>query len=158
MTEVRVRPLDRPTRAELVALAGIFDAYRAHYGEEVVAGASALWLAESLASGRLMAFVAEVDGELVGFATTADIPASLQLGHYWQVRDLFVVPSRRRLGVGRALLEFILRLAASAGATRLAVQTEGDNAVARHLYQSTGFALVEGYIGLTLPLTTDGAS
>ena len=136
-------------------LANAFDAYRAHYGEVIDPGASAEWLADNLERERLIVFVAEIDGELVGFATTVDIPASLRLSHYWQVRDLFTVPSRRRLGVGRALLEFIRGSATSAGALRLAAQTENDNAVAKHLYESSGFAQVEGYVGLILPLTSD---
>ena len=155
MTEVRVRRLAEPTDAEVAELAGLFDAYRAHYGEQVDAGASRQWLAENLRSGRLSAFLADVDGEPVGFAATMDVPASLRLGHYWQVRDLFVVPGRRRLGVARALLDVIRSAAAAAGALRLAVQTEDDNAIARHLYQASGFAVVEGYVGLTLPLVSD---
>jgi GNAT superfamily N-acetyltransferase len=121
-------------------------------------GASAEWLADNLERERLIVFVAEIDGELVGFATTVDILASLRLSHYWQVRDLFVIPSRRRLGVARALLELIRSSAASAGALRLAVQSEDDNAVARRLYESLGFALVGGYVGLAMPLASDEKS
>jgi len=156
VSEVRVRSLEAPTETGIVALADIFDAYRAHYGEEIERGASATWLAEQLGSGRLTAFVAELDA--VGFATVVDIPASLRLGRYWQIRDLFVVPDRRRLGIGAALLDFVADSARSASARRVSVQTEVDNRAARHLYESSGFAQVEGYVGLTLPLTSDGAS
>jgi hypothetical protein len=41
----------------------------------------------------LAAFIAEMQGEQIGFAVTMDVPASLRLGHYWQIRDLFVAPS-----------------------------------------------------------------
>ncbi len=155
MSEVQVRSLDTPTEAEIVALADIFDAYRAHYREEIEPGASATWLAEQLGSGRLTAFIAVLDGPLLGFATTLDMPASLRLGHYWQIRDLFVVTDRRRLGIGRALLTAIRESATSAGALRLSVQTERDNAAARHLYEVSGFAPVDGYVGLSLPLEQD---
>ncbi|HLY12746.1 MAG TPA: GNAT family N-acetyltransferase [Candidatus Limnocylindrales bacterium] len=154
MTEVRVRRLVEPTDAEVDALAGLFDAYRAHYGEPVDPGGSRQWLAEHLRSGRLSAFVADLGGELVGFACTMDVPASLRLAHYWQVRDLFVVPGHRRVGVARALLDVIRSAAAAAGALRLAVQTEDDNAIARQLYEGIGFDVVEGYVGLTLPLVS----
>jgi GNAT superfamily N-acetyltransferase len=155
VSDVQVRSLDRPTEAEIVALAGIFEAYRAHDGEEIKPAGSATWLAEPLGSGRLTAFVAELDGQLLGFATTLDVPASLRLGHDWQVRDLFVVADRRRLGIGRALLAAIRESATSAGAVRLSVQTEHDNAAARHLYEVSGFAPVDGYVGLSLPLEQD---
>jgi hypothetical protein len=41
----------------------------------------------------LAAFIAEMQGEQIGFAVTMDVPASLRLAHYWQIRDLFVAPS-----------------------------------------------------------------
>ena len=109
----------------------------------------------NLRSGRLTAFIAEMQGELIGFAVTMDVPASLRLGHYWQIRDLFVAPSRRRLGVARILLDGIHSLATAAGALRLAVQTEVDNAGAMRLYEESGFTPVEGYRGLALPLVPD---
>ncbi len=158
MSDVGVRPLEAPTGAQIAELANAFDAYRAHYGEAIEAGASAQWLADNLELGRLTAYIAEIEGELVGFATTLDVPASLRLGHYWQVRDLFVVPNRRRLGIARALLDFIRSSATSAGALRLAVQTEGDNSAARQLYEASGFAPVDGYLGLTLTLVGDEGS
>jgi GNAT superfamily N-acetyltransferase len=157
-TDVLVRLLEAPTEADIAELASLFDHYRAHYGQAIQAGQSAAWLQDNLRSARLAAFVAEMDGELVGFATTLDIPASLRLGHYWQIRDLFVVPSRRRLGVARVLLDCIRSAATAAGALRLAVQTEVDNAGALRLYEERGFAPVEGYRGLTLPLVADEGS
>jgi GNAT superfamily N-acetyltransferase len=154
-TEILVRLLEAPTEAEITELAGLFDLYRAHYGQAVQAGRSASWLRHNIGSGRLTAFIAEMHGELVGFAVTMDVPASLRLGHYWQIRDLFVTPSRRRLGVARVLLEGIHRSATAAGALRLAVQTEVDNASAMRLYEESGFTPVEGYRGLALPLVPD---
>ncbi|MGH2463825.1 MAG: GNAT family N-acetyltransferase [Candidatus Limnocylindrales bacterium] len=155
MTEVRVRRLDEPSDAELAELAELFDAYRVHYGEQIDAGASGHWLAENLASGHVSAFLAAVADKPAGFALTIDIPASLRLGHYWQLRDLFVVPGHRRLGIARALLDAIRTGAAAEGALRLAVQTEDDNAAARLLYESSGFVPVGGYVALILPLASD---
>jgi GNAT superfamily N-acetyltransferase len=154
-TEVLVRPLEAPTEAEITELAGLFDQYRAHYGQTIQAGQSASWLRHNLRSGRLTAFIAEMQGELIGFAVTMDVPASLRLGHYWQIRDLFVAPSRRRLGVARILLDGIHSSATAVGALRLAVQTEVDNASAMQLYEESGFTPVEGYRGLALPLVPD---
>ena len=79
-TEVLVRPLEAPTEAEITELAGLFDQYRAHYGQAIQAGQSASWLRHNLRSGRLTAFIAEMQGELIGFAVTMDVPASLRLG------------------------------------------------------------------------------
>jgi ribosomal protein S18 acetylase RimI-like enzyme len=150
-----VRALAAPTRIEIERLAAIFDRYRAHYGEVADAARTASWLEENLGSGRLEAFVAEDGGELIGFAITMTVPASLRLGHFWQIRDLFVVPTRRRRGVGRALLDRIRAAATSAGASRVVLQTEADNAPALRLYAESGYTTVEGYRSLALELKPD---
>lgn len=154
---VLVRALEAPTDAEVTELADLFDQYRAQYGQAIRAGRSEAWLRHNLGTGRLTAFVAEVEGEMVGFALTMDVPASLRLGHHWQVRDLFVAPGRRRLGVGRTLLDRVRNAAIAAGALRLSVQTETDNAGALQLYRERGFTVVDGYVSLSLPLVPDDA-
>jgi len=152
---VEVRVLTAPTRAEIEQLAEIFDRYRLHYGEAADALRTAGWLEENISSGRLEAFVAEDKGAFVGFAITMTVPASLRLGHFWQIRDIFVLPNHRRLGVGRTLLDFIRAAAVRAGALRLVLQTEADNTPALRLYAESGYTAVEGYCSLTLPLTLD---
>ena len=110
-----VRPLAAPTRRELEALAEIFDQYRAHYGEPPDTSRSARWLDENLITSRLRTFVAEDRGRFVGFAITMEVPASLRLAHFWQIKDLFVLPTHRRLGVGRALLASVRAAAIESG-------------------------------------------
>jgi GNAT superfamily N-acetyltransferase len=88
----------------LIKVAAVFDQYRQHYGERAAPEDSRRWLAEQIALNRLCVFVAHIDGDVVGLATVADLPASLRLRSFWQIRDLFVVPSARRKGVARALL------------------------------------------------------
>jgi GNAT superfamily N-acetyltransferase len=151
-SSVQVRALIAPSRVEIKQLTEIFDRYRIHYGEAADASQTASWLEGDLGDGRFRAFVGEDNGEFVGFATTMTIPASLRLGHFWQVRDLFVLPSHRRLGIGRALLDFIRAAATRAGALRLVSQTEADNTTALLLYAESGYTTVEGYCSLTLPL------
>jgi GNAT superfamily N-acetyltransferase len=148
---VSVRALATPTRSEIEALAEIFDQYRAHYGEASDSSRSACWLDENLSTG-LRVFVAEESGRFVGFAITMEVPASLRLAHFWQIRDLFVLPTHRRLGVGRALLASVRAAAIASGALRLVVQTEDDNDPALRLYADSGYAPIKGYCSLKLPL------
>ena len=110
------------------------------------------WLGENLGTGRLRAFVAEDDERFVGFATTMEVPASLRLAYFWQIRDLFVLPTHRRLGVGRALLASVRAAAIASGALRLVLQTEDDNDPALRLYADSGYAMIKGYCALVLPL------
>jgi len=153
---VSVRALAAPTRREIDALAEIFDRYRAHYGEASDAARSASWLDEHLGTSRLRVFVAGDSARFVGFATTIDVPASLRLTHFWQIRDLFVLPTHRRLGVARALLDSVRQAASASGALRLVLQTEDDNDPALRLYAESGYALIEGYCSLMLPLGPGG--
>jgi GNAT superfamily N-acetyltransferase len=152
-----VRRTIAPTRTEIDHLAEIFDLYRAHYGEATDAPRVASWLEGNISSGRVEAFVAEDDDGVVGFAIAVAVPASLRLGHFWQIRDLFVLPTHRRLGVGRRLLDSIRAAAIATGALRIVLQTEADNTPALRLYAESGYSAVEGYCSLTLPLTPPNA-
>jgi GNAT superfamily N-acetyltransferase len=150
-----VRLLAPPTDEEVEELAELFDEYRVHYGEASDAARSASWLDENLSQGRLHAFVAECGGRLIGFAIAVELPASLRLTHFWQIRDLFVVPKHRRLGVARTLLASVREAAIASGALRLVVQTEDDNDPALRLYTNSGYAPITGYRSLVLPLTPE---
>jgi len=78
--------------------------------------------------------------------------ASLRLAHFWQIRDVFVLPTHRRRGVGRALLSSVRAAAIASGALRLVVQTEEDNDPALRLYTGSGYALISGYCSLMLAI------
>ena len=64
------------------------------------------------------AWVAEVDGEVVGFFVLASASPSWSLEHLW------VLPSHMGRGVGRALLAQAARLAAEGGACGLAIDAD----------------------------------
>ena len=55
---------------------------------------------------------------------------------YLYLEDLFVAPSARGEGVGRALLDTVVEYARSLGAERVYWLTKEDNQVARALYDS----------------------
>ena len=136
----------------LTEVAAVFDQYRQHYGEPAAPEDSRKWLAEQLARNRLVIFAAHMGDDVVGLATVADLPASQRLRSFWQIRDLFVVPSARRKGVGRALLSAVRKAATEACALRLSVQTESDNNRAISLYLKSGFDPLEGFDTLIMPL------
>ena len=127
----------------------LFDEYREHYGEVPDSARSTAWLNEHLGAGALIGFLAHRDGEAAGLALVAPVPASLRLGQFWQVRDLFVTPDHRRRGVAAALLSGVRQLALTRGATRLSLATESDNTAALDLYERTGFEPVTGYVSLS---------
>ena len=84
------------------------------------------------------AFVAEVDGELVGLVHY------LFHRHCWRVenvcylQDLFADPEVRGKGIGRKLIEAVYDAADNAGAPAVYWLTQDDNATARQLYDRIG--------------------
>ncbi len=152
MVPVRVTALTEPAAEQLVGVAEVFDQYRRHYGQPVVAGQTLAWLSDHTRHRQLSVFVAHVGEDLAGLATTVALPASLRLRCSWQLRDLYVVPGARRRGVARALVGAVRQAAAAAGAIRLSVQTEPSNIAALQLYRTSGFVPVEDIQILALPL------
>ena len=59
-----------------------------------------------------------------------------------EVLTLAVVPSLRRQGVGRSLLDRAMTEAASRGAAAILLEVATENAAARALYASAGFAVI----------------
>jgi GNAT superfamily N-acetyltransferase len=126
--------------ATAAQLTPLFDEYRAHYGETPFPARTTAWLDDQLTAGRLTAFLDDPRG----FITVTIQPASLRLSTAWMIRDLYVDPAYRRRGVARALLTHVITAARSAGALRVSLQTETDNAAALALYASLGFERVTG--------------
>ncbi|MBL8658383.1 MAG: GNAT family N-acetyltransferase [Rhodospirillales bacterium] len=79
-------------------------------------------------------------------ATVADQPAGFALyrlvADEGEILSLGVLPERRRLGVGAALVAAVVRHAAERGVLRLVLEVAADNAAARALYAGAGFAAV----------------
>ena len=150
---VRVTTCD--TDETLAAASGLFDQYRHHYGELPDGDGRTLgWLTEMVRSRMLTVYTASVDlsASPIGLATGHAIPASLALGRFWQLRDLYVLPASRRRGAAAALVGAVREAAVTAGATRLSLATELDNQAALGLYGKLGFRPVEGLASLSLDL------
>jgi ribosomal protein S18 acetylase RimI-like enzyme len=82
-------------------------------------------------------WVAELDGEVVGFVAYA----------HGEVTYLYVHPDAQKRGVGRALLRHALAHADDFGAEGVVTVTVLDGNPARRLYESEGFRLVETRTG-----------
>lgn len=141
----------------LAAASVLFNQYRHHYGQPTDADERTIgWLTDMVRSRMLTIYTASVDSSEdalpVGLATGHAVPASLTMGRFWQLRDLYVLPGTRRTGVAAALVGAVREAALAAGATRLSLVTESDNQAALSLYQNLGFGHVEGLATLCLDL------
>ena len=146
------------THETLAAASQLFDEYRQQYGEPPDAAEHTFrWITEMVESNMLTVYTASVESPRnaapIGVATSHAIPASLSMGRFWMLRDLYVLPGYRRRGVAAALVNEVRVAALAAGATRISLVTEHDNQAALGLYRRLGFSPVEGVKSLSLNLT-----
>ncbi|GAB4046537.1 hypothetical protein GCM10028775_02770 [Catellatospora paridis] len=139
-----------PSDAAFGAVAELFDDYRAHYGQQRGYGATRQWLQEQAGPPGLRISAAFAGGRPCGLLTALVMPASLTLGTFWMIRDLYVPPEHRGNGHARALVAHAVAAARAAHARRISLQTEHDNTAARDLYRSLGFHEVDGYVSYSL--------
>ncbi len=85
---------------------------------------------------NMYGLLAEHDGKIVGLAHYLYRPSTWAVSDFCYLEDLFVDPSVRGKGVGRALINTLGEIASKAGAERLYWTTAPDNATARRLYDS----------------------
>ncbi len=78
--------------------------------------------------------VAEVDGRLVGLVHYIAHRSCWTVGDYVYLQDLFVDPTRRGQGVGRALIEHVYIAAKESGASRVWWLTHESNTAGMLLY------------------------
>ncbi|MBY5891498.1 GNAT family N-acetyltransferase [Rhizobium leguminosarum] len=84
-------------------------------------------------------FVAEQDGHVVGFARLDIAEAKVA-----QLRDLYVVPSHCKNGIGAALIRAGEEWARGRHLVTLTLNVDGNNCGAINLYTKNGFAIAFG--------------
>jgi len=123
----------------------LWAAYLAFYETALPSSVTdATWARIVLDDDTFQAIVAEIDGNVIGFAnvvlhdfTWSDRPAGL-------LHDLFVRPEVRGSGAGRALIQNVIDQGKREGWNRVYWMTKEDNDVARRLYDT--FAPADGFV------------
>jgi GNAT superfamily N-acetyltransferase len=83
--------------------------------------------------------LAEIDGQVVGFAALRVVPCVFYADPHGELTELFVEESHRRFGVGRALLILAEKLAREKGVRELLILTDVSNRAAQTFYNSMGY-------------------
>ncbi len=137
MTTVAVR---RAGAADQAVLARLLSDMQAHYGSPDPAGGAAKMAQLLTRDGDHLPFalLAEHGGAMPGFATLSPV---LYGGSYqWLLflKDLYVTEQARGLGIGRALLVAMARIAVAENYCRIDWTTDAGNEGARRLYDRLG--------------------
>jgi GNAT superfamily N-acetyltransferase len=85
---------------------------------------------------QLHGLVAELDGRLAGFVNYLFHPSSWSPTQVCYLEDLFVDPTMRGGGIGRALIKAVYNAADAAKATTVYWMTQEFNAAGRALYDT----------------------
>ncbi|MFC2969840.1 GNAT family N-acetyltransferase [Acidimangrovimonas pyrenivorans] len=125
------------TPADEAAWRALWAEYLAFYDVTLPAEVSdATWRRVFAPDSALGMLVAEVDGEMLGFALHLAHESTWVATPDLYLEDLFVSEAARGKGLGRKLIEGLIALGKEAGYSRLYWMTSKDNARARALYDS----------------------
>ena len=127
------------TIADLDAVAPLFDAYRQFYGQPADPARARAFIGDRLRNGDAVILLAQRGGAAAGFTQLYPLFSSVRTGRIWQLNDLYVAPTARRHGVGRALLAAARDHAQTSGALGLQLETQRSNAAAQRLYAALGW-------------------
>ncbi len=94
--------------------------------------------------------LAVVEGEPVGFAIHLHHPSTWVAGEDCYLEDLFLSPTARGKGLGRALIDDLIARARARGWHRLYWHTDEDNVTARKLYDS--YVQTDGHVRYRMKL------
>ena len=88
---------------------------------------------------RLVLF-AVAGNQFIGLTNCFINFATFSVKPYINIHDVIVLNSWRNRGVGRAMLEKVIEEAAGLDCSKVTLEVRDDNANAKHLYKSLGFA------------------
>lgn len=132
--KVQIRPLRFNDRDQWYELwQGYLRFYRQRLPEEVT---EATFRRLAGDDQQLHGLVADLDGRLAGFVNYLFHPSSWSLTQVCYLEDLFVDPTMRGGGIGRALIEAVYSAADAAKATTVYWMTQEFNAAGRALYDT----------------------
>ena len=151
---MRSLQIRRAGEADLATVAPLFDAYRQFYGQAADGLRAEAFLRDRLANQDSVVLLATDahSGAGLGFVQLYPSFSSVAVQRIWILNDLFVTPTARQQGVGRALLDAARDHAVATGAKRLVLSTAANNREARALYESYGYLRDDAFVVYKLEL------
>lgn len=109
--------------------------------EESVAHWRTILEALAVAGERICVFVAESEGQVIGFVSGMLLPEP-KLGMQAELTAIYLRPAWQRSGIGRRMLQKVARVFQAQGVNSLLAWVISDNAAARNFYEDLGGALL----------------
>jgi GNAT superfamily N-acetyltransferase len=139
------------TLADEAAFRALWGAYLAFYKVDLAAEVTdATWARLMDPASPVKARLAEVDGQVLGFAVHMHHPSTWVATEDCYLEDLYVAEAARGQGLGRALIDDLIALARDRSWARLYWHTNEGNARARALYDQ--YVASDGHIRYRLKL------
>jgi len=133
---IRPATVDDVEAVRAIRNAAIRDGIALWTGVELTPEAAAEWVGEHLARGAML--VAEIDEVVVGYAGYGQWRA--KEGYRYTVDDsIYLSAAAQGRGIGRALLERLVELAAAAGMHVMIADIEAGNTASIALHEKLGF-------------------
>ena len=122
-------------------IAPLFDAYRVFYKRPSDLNGARRFLTDRLQNREAIIYLAVRKDNRRGLGFTQLYPSfsSISMRKTWLLNDLFVIPSGRRHGIAKALIECAVQLTVDTGARGLELATTVDNIPAQRLFESLGW-------------------
>ncbi|MCD1116623.1 GNAT family N-acetyltransferase [Chryseobacterium turcicum] len=133
----------KATIQDVQQLAELFDQYRVFYHKDSDIHAAESFLKERIENGDSEIFVAESEGQLVGFVQLYPLFSSTRMKRYWLLNDLYVNENYRGKGFSKELIEEAKQLATSTNASGILLETGKSNDIGNKLYPSCGFEIYD---------------
>jgi ribosomal protein S18 acetylase RimI-like enzyme len=128
------------TLADLPIIAPLFDAYRQFYDQAPDLALATRFIRDRIQNSESVILLAvSADGQTIGFCQLYPTFCSVEANPIYSLYDLFVTPSARRSGAGKALLQAAEALAARDGKARLDLTTAKTNQPAQAAYEALGW-------------------
>ncbi|MBB1628853.1 GNAT family N-acetyltransferase [Achromobacter sp. UMC71] len=145
MTQIAIR---LATLDDAARVAPLFDAYRQFYEQPADAAGAMAFVHARLARGESVILLAEdtASGDAAGFCQLYPSFCSVIAAPIYVLYDLFVAPTARKSGAGRALLRQAEAHARAGGFARMDLTTARTNLPAQALYESLGWERDEVFL------------
>lgn len=147
----------RATVQHVKEVALLFDQYRIFYKQESNLEGAIEFLNNRLVLEDSIIFLAYMEGETaIGFTQIYPGYTSVGMSGIYTLNDLFVDPSYRNLGVGKALIKEVINHAEENNIPKIFLKTEVDNLIGQQLYESVGFVKEDRFLTYYFTMNTLG--